>query len=80
MKEAFVDKDTTVTIKNVPIPTPGPNQVLIKVSVSGSNPKDWKVPIGMNSNINQGDDISGGIWPPLPFRQYLKDTKTYSKC
>lgn len=43
MKEALVAQDITVTIKDVPIPEPGPNQVVIKVIVSGSNPKDWYV-------------------------------------
>lgn len=44
MKEAIVSpKDGTVSveIKDSPIPEPGPNEILIKVVVSGSNPKDW---------------------------------------
>lgn len=40
MKEAIVS-DEGVVIKDSPIPEPGPDQVLIKVLVSGSNPKDW---------------------------------------
>lgn len=50
-----------VTIIDIDIPTPGKGQVLIKVVVSGSNPKDWKVPVYM-SHIpphNTGDDIAG---------------------
>lgn len=43
MKEAHVAKDLSVSIKDVPIPEPGPGQILIKVVVSGSNPKDWYV-------------------------------------
>jgi NADPH:quinone reductase-like Zn-dependent oxidoreductase len=43
MKEAQVAKDLSVTIKDVPIPEPQANQVVIKVVVSGSNPKDWYV-------------------------------------
>lgn len=42
-----------------PIPEPDADQVLIKVVVSGSNPKDWKVPEWVGNNINQGDDIAG---------------------
>ena len=30
-------------IEDVPVPKPNADQVLIKVVVSGSNPKDWKV-------------------------------------
>ena len=43
MKSAIVSAGPKVEIKDVPIPKPGENEVLIKVAVSGSNPKDWKV-------------------------------------
>jgi NADPH:quinone reductase len=43
-KEAVVDKDISVQIVDSPIPQPAANQVLIKVEVSGTNPKDWKYP------------------------------------
>jgi NADPH:quinone reductase-like Zn-dependent oxidoreductase len=43
MKEAYVNPDLSVEIKDVAMPEPGPGQVLIKVVVSGSNPKDWYV-------------------------------------
>jgi len=39
MKEAIVNPDLSVEIKESPIPTPGPGQILIKVIVSGMNPK-----------------------------------------
>jgi hypothetical protein len=35
MKEAIVRKDTSVDVVDVPIPTPGSGQVLIKVIVAG---------------------------------------------
>lgn len=41
MKEAIVSKGPSVKIVDSPIPEPGPEQVVIKVVVSGSNPKDW---------------------------------------
>jgi hypothetical protein len=41
MKEAIVKKGTQVEIVDSPIPRPGKDQVVIKVIVSGSNPKDW---------------------------------------
>ncbi|KAE9966278.1 hypothetical protein EG327_000166 [Venturia inaequalis] len=63
MKEAFVTAGPTVEIKDVPIPEPGPDQVVTKVVVSGSNPKDWKVAewVPKAGPINQGDDISGTV-------------------
>lgn len=41
MKEAIVAAGPKVKIVDSPIPEPGPEQVVIKVVVSGSNPKDW---------------------------------------
>jgi len=43
MKEAIVKKDLSVDIIVSPIPKPKDDQVVIKVVVSGSNPKDWCV-------------------------------------
>jgi len=43
MKEAQVAKDLSVAIKDVAVPEPQANQVVIKVVYSGSNPKDWYV-------------------------------------
>lgn len=52
-----------VETTSIPIPTPNDNQVLIKVHVSGSNPKDWKTLIYMPDIAphNTGDDIAGTI-------------------
>ena len=49
----------TVQIIDSPIPEPNDDQVLIKVVVSGSNPKDWKLPEMRNLTTNAGDDIAG---------------------
>lgn len=61
-------------LEDASVPEPGPKQVLIKVVVSGSNPKDWKMPeqaVGYDgpengslfarskAGANQGDDIAG---------------------
>lgn len=74
MKEVINHAGPTVKIVDSPIPKPNDDQVLIKVVVSGSNPKDWKVPEwavmseddGMpemiqraKKGVNQGDDIAG---------------------
>ncbi|CAJ2499708.1 Uu.00g025610.m01.CDS01 [Anthostomella pinea] len=62
MKEAIVAKGCKVEIIDSPIPKPNADQVLIKVVVSGSNPKDWKVPDWVSDKvINQGDDIAGFV-------------------
>ncbi|KAI0595502.1 GroES-like protein [Biscogniauxia sp. FL1348] len=60
MKEAIVAEGPKVQIIDSPIPKPNADQLVIKVVVSGSNPKDWKVPQWRpNLVVNQGDDIAG---------------------
>ncbi|EON67367.1 hypothetical protein W97_06620 [Coniosporium apollinis CBS 100218] len=61
MKEAIIHPGPKVEIVDSPIPEPGPDQVVTKVVVSGSNPKDWYVPQWMKIAVNQGDDIAGII-------------------
>ncbi|KAJ5949833.1 hypothetical protein N7454_001417 [Penicillium verhagenii] len=61
MKQAFVDKDTIVTIRETEIPVPKEDQVLIRVVVSGTNPKDWKLPRWTGKANNEGDDIAGYV-------------------
>ncbi|KAJ5890930.1 uncharacterized protein N7473_007158 [Penicillium subrubescens] len=74
MKEVINLAGPTVKIIESPIPEPNDDQVLIKVVVSGSNPKDWKVPdlaasgdssiammIEAKKGVNQGDDIAGVV-------------------
>jgi len=51
-----------VQIVDSPVPEPNDDQVLIKVVVSGSNPKDWKLPeMRADLALNQGDDIAGVV-------------------
>ena len=62
MKEAVVDTNLAVTVRDTAIPTPQAGQVLIKVVVSGSNPKDWKLPrLWASEAMNHGDDIAGYV-------------------
>ncbi|KAJ5404509.1 hypothetical protein N7509_004380 [Penicillium cosmopolitanum] len=64
MREAFIDKHLAVTIRDTEIPVPEAGQVLIRVVVSGSNPKDWKMALSWPPDgalFNQGDDIAGYI-------------------
>ncbi|KAL8987674.1 MAG: hypothetical protein Q9177_003145 [Variospora cf. flavescens] len=61
MKEAIVQPNLNVDIVDSPIPVPKDNEVVIKVVVSGSNPKDWKRPVMHNVTMNSGDDIAGVV-------------------
>jgi len=63
MKEVIVHPtpDLWTEIHEVPIPGPGPNEVVIKVMVAGSNVKDWLHPTLQNNSLNSGDDIAGII-------------------
>ncbi|KAI0865825.1 GroES-like protein [Xylaria cubensis] len=62
MKEAFVSRGPRVEIVDSNVPAPGAGQVLIKVVVSGINPKDWKMSeyYGVQRS-NSGDDIAGVV-------------------
>ncbi|KAF1978860.1 zinc-binding oxidoreductase-like protein ToxD [Bimuria novae-zelandiae CBS 107.79] len=59
MKEAIVSKGPSVKIVDSDIPQSGPEQVVIRVICSGSNPKDWKIPEWLDKTMNTGDDIAG---------------------
>ena len=61
MKEAIVSAGPKVEIVDSPLPIPGPDQVVTKVMVSGSNPKDWKRPQFSDVSLNTGDDIAGVV-------------------
>ncbi|KAF2117186.1 chaperonin 10-like protein [Lophiotrema nucula] len=49
----------SVEIIDTPIPTPKDHEIVIKVIVSGTNPKDWKYPLWKGWSHNSGDDIAG---------------------
>ncbi|KAK4954292.1 hypothetical protein LTR10_007722 [Elasticomyces elasticus] len=54
MKEAQVDVDANVALHAVPIPQlQDPHHILIKVIVSGCNPKDWKMPADRVAALHQ---------------------------
>lgn len=63
MLEGHVHHPLRVTLHRVASPQPHANEVLIKVHVSGSNPKDWKRPFwhARYNGTNQGDDIAGVV-------------------
>ncbi|KAL8968014.1 MAG: hypothetical protein Q9183_002665, partial [Haloplaca sp. 2 TL-2023] len=61
MKEAIVQPDLTVNVVDSQIPVPKDDEVITKVVVSGSNPKDWKRPVMSNAAMNSGDDIAGVV-------------------
>ncbi|KAJ8122682.1 hypothetical protein ONZ43_g1180 [Nemania bipapillata] len=49
-------------IIDTPIPIPKAKEVIIRVAVAGSNPKDWKYPLWKNWPHNSGDDIAGIVY------------------
>ncbi len=61
MKEAIIHAGPKVEIIDSTIPNPKDDQIVTKVVVSGSNPKDWKRAESMKPSINQGDDIAGVV-------------------
>lgn len=61
---AFYDDQNNfkTELEDIAIPSElKPNEVLIKVTVAGSNPKDLKHPLPayFNNKLNQGDDCAG---------------------
>lgn len=63
MREVIVHPFPTLhtTIHEVPIPTPGPNELVIKVIAAGSNPKDHQHLASAKISLNSGDDIAGVV-------------------
>ena len=62
MKEVLVYENARTEIIDSPIPTADVGKVVIKVEVSGTNPKDWKTWWIAKLPINMGDDIAGTIY------------------
>ncbi|CAK7230788.1 hypothetical protein SEUCBS140593_007707 [Sporothrix eucalyptigena] len=61
MKEVIVSKGLIAEIVDSPVPEPKAGEVLIKIVVTGTNPKDWKRPEKQNYTGNQGDDMAGVV-------------------
>ena len=59
MKEAIVYPGPKVKIIDSPIPTPKDDEVVTKVIVSGSNPRDWKWADISETSFNQGTILLG---------------------
>ncbi|KFY99563.1 hypothetical protein V500_01335 [Pseudogymnoascus sp. VKM F-4518 (FW-2643)] len=63
MKDVIVHPRPTLhtVIHDIPVPTPGPDEVVIEVIVAGSNVKDWLHITTQGLSVNSGDDIAGTI-------------------
>jgi NADPH2:quinone reductase len=61
MKETVVFDGPRAEIIESSIPKAEFNKVVIKVEVSGTNPKDWKTWWAPQLPINMGDDFAGTI-------------------
>lgn len=54
--------DQLCEIRELPVPQPGDDEVLVKNVAVASNPKDWKVPLWMPDWQGvEGNDIAGTI-------------------
>ena len=62
MKEIVVYEGPRVEQIQSPIPKAGLGQLVIKVEVSGTNPKDWKTWWVQDLPINMGDDFAGTVY------------------
>ena len=57
----IVSRDST-ELRKIPVPDPGPGEVLIQNVAVASNPKDWKIPLWReNYSFVEGNDIAGYI-------------------
>ncbi|KAK4498025.1 hypothetical protein PRZ48_010681 [Zasmidium cellare] len=61
MKEGIVTLGPRISVREVPIPEPSPDDVLIRVAVTGTNPKDWKMAEWGLGERNEGDDMAGVV-------------------
>ena len=48
-------------IRDFEIPQPGADEVLVKNAAVASNPKDWKMPMRLQWQAIEGNDIAGYI-------------------
>ncbi|GAA5841465.1 hypothetical protein JCM11251_007147 [Rhodosporidiobolus azoricus] len=61
MKAVYVEKEAR-TLKEYPVPSPGPNEILVRNVAVSSNPKDWKIPYYMHPYAAvEGNDIAGHV-------------------
>ncbi|KAF2173688.1 hypothetical protein M409DRAFT_15963 [Zasmidium cellare ATCC 36951] len=61
MKEGVVTLGPKISVREVSVPVPGPEDVLIRVAVTGTNPKDWKMAEWGFGERNEGDDMAGVV-------------------
>ncbi|KAM0158011.1 hypothetical protein ACHAQE_004251 [Botrytis cinerea] len=63
MREVIVHPSPEIwtEITEVEIPQPGPDDVVIKVVVAGSNVKDWLHLKALKKSLSSGDDIAGFV-------------------
>ena len=48
-------------IRDLDLPTPGKDGILVKNVAVASNPKDWKIPEWMSFEAVEGNDIAGYV-------------------
>ena len=77
MKEVIVHPTPTLhtTIQDVPIPTPGPNELVIKVIVAGCNPKG---PLSLSSSLLSITDPQSPLLHLTPLQNKLTKTTDWA--
>lgn len=60
MQQVIVHEGPRAELVEAPIPMPAADEVVVRVVVAGSNPKDWKT-WWVPQPINQGNDMAGFV-------------------
>ncbi|EED12253.1 quinone oxidoreductase, putative [Talaromyces stipitatus ATCC 10500] len=64
MKEVIVSPtlpEVTARVQDGPIPSIGPDEILVKVVIAASNPKDYRHLYITQKSVNSGDDVAGYV-------------------
>ena len=60
----LVSTKIAIELQSFPVPSPGPDEILIQNVAVASNPKDWKVPLWLpveNYRGVEGNDVAGYV-------------------
>ncbi|KAL0570433.1 hypothetical protein V5O48_011527 [Marasmius crinis-equi] len=62
MKATVTTGDGKVTLRSIPVPKPGPGQILVKVIAAAQNPSEWmKVQNFVTNGVVTGHDYAGAV-------------------
>jgi NADPH:quinone reductase-like Zn-dependent oxidoreductase len=59
-KAVIIQQDRSVALREIAVPKPGPDEILVKVVAAAQNPVDWKTALyGKRAGVVSGCDFSG---------------------